>query len=52
MQTVISTDPATTPTVGDLHQNGERIPSFEDWAMSIRMQSWMYGHRLTKPSEI
>jgi len=40
--------------IGEQHVREDlgRIPSFQDWAMEIRMQSWMYGQRLTKTSEI
>jgi len=40
--------------IGEQHVREDlgRIPSFQDRAMGIRMQSWMYGQRLTKTSEI
>jgi len=40
--------------IGEQHVREDlgRIPSFQDWAMGIRMQSWMYGQKLTKISEI
>jgi len=40
--------------IGEQHVREDlgRIPSFQDWAMGIRMQSWMYGQRLTRTSEI
>ena len=40
--------------IGEQHVREDlgRIPSFQDWAMGIRMQSWMYGQKLRKISEI
>jgi len=40
--------------IGEQHVREDlgRIPSFQDWAMGIRMQSWMYGQKLTKISEV
>ena len=40
--------------IGEQHVREDlgRIPSFQDWAMAIRMQPWMYGQKFTKTSEI
>jgi hypothetical protein len=28
-----------------------RIPSFEDWAKNLKLESWMYGQTLRKTVE-
>jgi len=40
--------------VGEQHVREDlgRIPSFQDWAMSIQIEPWMYGQRLSKTREI
>ncbi|MGC2089548.1 MAG: hypothetical protein WA638_08965, partial [Candidatus Acidiferrales bacterium] len=39
--------------IGEQHVGEDlgRIPSFQDWAMTIKVQPWMYGQKLTKTAE-
>lgn len=40
--------------VGEQHIREDlgSIPSFQDWARTIKMEPWMYGQRLTKTTEV
>jgi hypothetical protein len=39
--------------IGEQHvrEDSGRIPSFQDWAMRIKPQPWMYGQKLTSAAE-
>jgi hypothetical protein len=39
--------------IGEQHVREDlgRIPSFQDWAMSIKLEPWMYGQKLTKTTQ-
>ena len=39
--------------IGEQHVREDlgRIPSFQDWAMRITPEPWMYGQKLTKTSQ-
>jgi len=39
--------------IGEQHVREDlgRIPSFQDWAMSIKLDPWMYGQKLTKTTQ-
>ena len=40
--------------IGEQHVREDlgRIPSFQDWAMRINPEPWMYGQKLTKTTEM
>jgi hypothetical protein len=40
--------------IGEQHIRGDlgRIPSFQDWAMQIKLEPWMYGQKLTKTTQL
>ncbi len=39
--------------IGEQHVREDlgRIPSFQDWAVTIRLEPWMYGQKLTTAAE-
>ncbi len=39
--------------IGEQHVREDlgRIPSFQDWAMSIKPEQWMYGQKLTRTTQ-
>jgi hypothetical protein len=40
--------------IGEQHVREDlgRIPSFQDWAIKIKREPWMYGRKLTKTTDI
>jgi hypothetical protein len=40
--------------IGEQHVREDlgRIPSFQDWAMRIKPEPWMYGQKLTKTTQL
>jgi hypothetical protein len=49
-------DGKVVPTryIGEQHVREDlgRIPGFQDWARNIRLESWMYGQKLTRTTEL